>query len=60
MSVLKGGSSFYLSPSTYQYLCGKTVNEIVVSVSEVSDSVAEFLTKVCCTKTHASHDDDLV
>lgn len=49
MSVVQGGSSFYLSPSVYKYICGESMEEILegVSVNEVSDvSVKHFFTQV--------------
>lgn len=49
MSIVQGGSSFFVSPSTYKYLFGTSIKDIAESVHivEVGDtSVKDFLCKV--------------
>lgn len=57
MSVVQGGSGLgahALSPSVYNYISGKLVSDIIVSVAEVPDpEVRDMLAKVCNTQSNS-------
>jgi len=58
MLVVQGGSGLgahALSPSVYNYMSGKLVSDIIVSVAEVPDpEVRDMLAKVCNTNTQSN------